>query len=89
MSLIVWKNGKAYHAVEGYEIKTAPPKYQDVDIDWYDYGDMYDEAGDGYTYFYEVFGVDEDGNEYTGVAPMVCGEIDYSEVEDIERVKNV
>jgi hypothetical protein len=43
-----------------------------------------DDAGDGHVVFYEAFGVEDDGREWTGTAVKCDDELD--EITDIEQL---
>jgi len=61
-------------------IKTNAMKHKN--IQW-ERGSLEDEAGDGHVYFYEAFGTNAAGVEYTGIWVECDGELD--EITDIQE----
>jgi hypothetical protein len=47
-------------------------------------GARFDDAGDGHCFFHYATGIDQFGNEYTGIAVMVDDNL-----EDIEDIENL
>lgn len=52
-------------------------------IEW-EIGPSFDDAGDGHCFFHYAIGIDNDGNEYTGVAVIVDDNLE--DIEDIEKL---
>jgi len=66
MSNVIWKNGKAYHATEGYEIKVAKPSIE-LDLDLIDNIEVDGINTNDYPDFCDAYisAADYDGREMT------------------------